>query len=59
MSPTAIIRVPILPFNVVNAHLIKNESGCILVDIGIPGSERQIAKVLARQGLSFSDICGG
>ena len=56
MTPTAIIRIPVLPFNVVNAHLIKTESGCILVDTGIPGSERRVAKVLARHGLSFSDI---
>ena len=51
-----IIRIPILPLGMVNAHLIRSEGGCILVDAGIPGSERKIARVLARHGLSFADI---
>jgi glyoxylase-like metal-dependent hydrolase (beta-lactamase superfamily II) len=56
MSPTTIIRVPILPFNMVNAHIIRTAAGCILVDAGIPGSERRIGRVLARHGLGFKDI---
>jgi glyoxylase-like metal-dependent hydrolase (beta-lactamase superfamily II) len=56
MSANKIVRVPILPFGIVNAHLIKSDAGCVLVDAGIPGSERRIAKVLAQQGLSFRDI---
>jgi glyoxylase-like metal-dependent hydrolase (beta-lactamase superfamily II) len=40
----------------VNAHLIRGEAGCILVDAGIPGSERRIARMLARHGLTFKDI---
>jgi glyoxylase-like metal-dependent hydrolase (beta-lactamase superfamily II) len=56
MAPTEIIRIPILPFDIVNAHLIKFETGCILVDTGIPGSEHKIARVLDQQGLSFKDI---
>ena len=40
MSDTAIIRIPILPLGIVNAHLIRGADGCILVDAGIPGSER-------------------
>jgi hydroxyacylglutathione hydrolase len=55
MSPTK-IRIPILPLGVVNAHLIQSPQGCILVDAGIPGSERRIGRVLARHGLSFADI---
>ena len=51
-----IIRIPILPFGMVNAHLIRSEAACILVDTGIPGSERKIARVLARHGVSFRDI---
>jgi glyoxylase-like metal-dependent hydrolase (beta-lactamase superfamily II) len=39
MSATEIIRIPILPLGVVNAHLIRSPQGCILVDAGIPGSE--------------------
>jgi glyoxylase-like metal-dependent hydrolase (beta-lactamase superfamily II) len=56
MSTNEIVRIPILPFNMVNAHLIKSDAGCILVDAGIPGSERKIARALARNGLSFRDI---
>src|ERR1700710_1611233 len=56
MSSTEIIRIPILPLNMVNAHLIRTAAGCILVDAGIPGSERKIARVLAKHGLSFNDI---
>ncbi len=56
MFGTEIIRIPILPFGMVNAHLIRSEAACILVDAGIPGSERKVARVLARHGLSFRDI---
>ncbi len=56
MSPAEIIRIPILPFGIVNAHLIRSDEGCILVDAGIPGSERKIGSVLSQQGLSFNDI---
>jgi glyoxylase-like metal-dependent hydrolase (beta-lactamase superfamily II) len=56
MFDTEIIRIPILPLKMVNAHLIRSEAGCILVDAGIPGSERKIGQVLSRHGLSFRDI---
>jgi hydroxyacylglutathione hydrolase len=56
MSPTAIFRIPILPLGMVNAHLIKTNAGCVLVDSGIPGSERKIERVLTRHGLAFNDI---
>jgi glyoxylase-like metal-dependent hydrolase (beta-lactamase superfamily II) len=51
-----IIRIPILPLGMVNAHLIKSEGGCILVDAGIPGSEGKISRVLAEHGLTVDDI---
>ena len=51
-----IIRIPILPFGLVNAHLILSASGCILIDAGLPGSESKVEKVLARHGLTFKDI---
>lgn len=56
MASPEIIRIPILPFNMVNAHLIKTDDGAVLVDAGIPGSERKIERVLDRHGLSFKDI---
>ena len=56
MSATDIIRIPILPFSMVNAHLIKTDAGCVVVDTGLPGSERKIARVLARHAMTFKDI---
>ena len=34
MSRKEIIRVPIFPFKMVNAYLVKSERGCIVVDTG-------------------------
>ncbi|WP_242154595.1 MBL fold metallo-hydrolase [Sphingomonas sp. BAUL-RG-20F-R05-02] len=56
MFEPEIIRIPILPLGMVNAHLVRSPGGCILVDAGIPGSERKIGRVLSRHGLSFADI---
>lgn len=56
MTSPQIIRIPILPFRMVNAHLIRGPRGCILIDAGLPGSERKVGKVLSTQGLSFKDI---
>jgi len=56
MSPIKIIRIPILPFGMVNAHLITGEAGSILVDAGIPDSEHKIERVLARYGLAIMPV---
>lgn len=56
MKPPRIIRIPILPFGMVNAHLIIGPGGCVLVDAGLPGSEPKIARALKAQGLAFTDI---
>jgi glyoxylase-like metal-dependent hydrolase (beta-lactamase superfamily II) len=56
LTPVKIVRIPILPLGMVNAHLIIGQAGCILVDTGLPGSERKIARVLARHGLGLRDI---
>jgi glyoxylase-like metal-dependent hydrolase (beta-lactamase superfamily II) len=40
----------------VNAFLVSSDTGCVLVDTGIPGSERKIERVLARHHFSFKDI---
>lgn len=57
MPPSVhIVRVPILPFGMVNCHLIIAAKGCILVDAGLPGSEERIHRALKRHGLSFSAI---
>lgn len=56
MSNVEIIRVPVLPFNMVNAFLVKSGTGCIVIDTGIPGSERKIERLLARNGMTFKDV---
>jgi hydroxyacylglutathione hydrolase len=56
MPPIKIIRIPILPFGMVNAHLIISEAGSILVDAGLPDSEHKIERVLARYGLTLHSI---
>lgn len=56
MNAAHVIRIPILPFGMVNAHLIRGPRGCVLVDAGRPGSEHKIGKALAREGLSFRAI---
>jgi hydroxyacylglutathione hydrolase len=56
MNAPSIIRIPILPFGLVNAHLIFAPHGSILVDAGLPGSERKIERVLAKLGVSFDHI---
>ena len=54
--PIQVIRIPILPLGMVNAHLIRSDKGCILVDAGLPGSEKKIERALRSAGLSFADI---
>ena len=56
MSATEIIRVPILPLGMVNSHVIKTDEGCVVVDTGIPGSERKIERTLAKHKLTVKDI---
>ncbi len=56
MATLKIIRIPILPFRMVNCFLILRAEGCILIDTGLPGSESKIGKTLKQNGLSFKDI---
>ena len=56
MISPQIIRIAIVPFGMINCHLIIAETGCILVDAGLPGSESKIESALKKRGLSFSDI---
>ncbi len=51
-----IVRVPILPLKIANAHLILGATGCVLVDAGLPGSATKVEKALSRHGLAFKDI---
>jgi glyoxylase-like metal-dependent hydrolase (beta-lactamase superfamily II) len=56
MNHPSIVTIPILPLGMVHCHLVIGESGCVLVDTGIPGSEKKIEGVLRQHGLAFSDI---
>lgn len=51
-----IIRIPILPLKIVNAHLLIGPNGCVLIDAGLPGSATNVDKALSKNGLSFKDI---
>ena len=53
---SSVVRVPILPLKIVNAHLVLGKDGCILVDAGLPGSASRVGRVLRKQGLDFTDI---
>lgn len=56
MTPPRIVKISILPFGLVNCHLIIGDQGCILVDTGLPGSEAKIGRALKRHGLGYRDI---
>ena len=56
MSSLRIVRIPILPFGMVNSHLLIGPHGCVLVDAGLPGSEHKIRRALRQHGLDYADI---
>jgi hydroxyacylglutathione hydrolase len=56
MKDLSITRVSILPLGLVNAHLIHNTTEAILVDTGLPGTERKILKALKEIGLTYENI---
>ena len=56
MTSVRIVRVPILPFGMVNCHLLIGPHGCVLVDTGLPGSHRKIQRALQAQGRGLKDI---
>ena len=56
MTPSRILRIPILPMGLVNAHLVVGPNGAVLVDAGLPGTETAIERVMCKNGLRFSDI---
>jgi len=44
MKDLSIKRVSILPLGLVNAHLIHSATESILVDTGLPGTEKKYSK---------------
>ena len=55
-SMSRIVRVPILPLKIVNAHLLIGSKGCVVVDAGLPGSVARFERALFKQGFSFKDV---
>lgn len=56
MSDVSVARVSILPLGLVNAHLVVLDKKVVLVDAGLPGTEKKIERALRKLGLVFSDI---
>jgi len=56
MKKIDIVRIPILPFGMVNCHLLVADEGCVLVDTGLPSSTHKIGAALKAAGRGFSDI---
>ena len=56
MKKIDIIRIAVLPFGMVNCHLLAGENGCVLVDTGLPDSARKIGAALKAAGRDFADI---
>lgn len=56
MNTPQIVRISVLPFGLINCHLIIGAQGCVLVDTGLPGSEAKIGRVLKKHGRGFKDI---
>ena len=51
-----IIRVPIAPLHMINAYMIVSESGVVIIDTGLPGSEKRFLKALADEGRRPEDV---
>jgi len=53
---TSVHKIAIWPFSMINAFLLVNDNGCILVDTGLPHTEQKIAKALRKHQKTFKDI---
>ncbi len=53
---TSIHNISIFPLGMINAFLLVNSKGCILIDTGLPDTQRKIEKVLNKLNLAFTDI---
>lgn len=56
MEKNKIITIPILPFGLVNAFIIKTARGLILIDSGLPNTEKTVLKCLKKNDLSIEDV---
>ena len=53
---TSIHTIPIFPLGMINAFLIVNSKGCILIDTGLPDTESKVERILKKLNLTFHDI---
>jgi len=53
---TTVHKIAIFPLGMINAFLLKNSQGCILIDTGLPNSEKKIEHTLNKLNLTFTDI---
>jgi len=53
---TTVHKIAIFPFGMINAFLLKNSQGCILIDTGLPNTEKKVEDALNKLKLTFSDI---
>lgn len=51
-----IIRIPILPFEMLNAFIVRRGQRAILVDAGLPGSHKRFEDALSTHGLAFDNV---
>lgn len=56
MNTPLVIAVPILPLGMVHCHLVMTDTGCVVVDTGIPGSAHKIERALKAHGRSLRDV---
>lgn len=56
MQDPIIVRVPILPFRIVNAHLVCTDAGVLAVDAGLPDSLDRFSRALDRVDKTLRDI---
>lgn len=56
MNSLSLITIPILPLGLVNAFLAVSPHGVILIDAGLPDTEKKIKTALYQNGLSLHDI---
>ncbi|MGH1348907.1 MAG: MBL fold metallo-hydrolase [Nannocystales bacterium] len=55
-EPVEVIPVPILPWGMINAFIVRQGRRAIVVDAGTPGSVKKFERALTQAGLSFADV---
>jgi glyoxylase-like metal-dependent hydrolase (beta-lactamase superfamily II) len=56
IDKTTVHKISIFPLGMINAFLLINSKSCILIDTGLPNSEKSIENALKKFNLTFTDI---